>query len=183
MHGLALHRERVIRALLGLVVVHEGGFQRVRQEAPLHRRQDVRQVLEAALVGPLARHLEVEHVAVHHVGRRAGVERGHGLRDHFLRRVARQLHLHAGLLLEFFDQLIDRLVLGRVEPLGEVDHQGLLRRRCKRDSHRERRQHGGRKHLPHGSPPLRSTCMITDGFYFWAFFQASNSVLVSALGG
>jgi hypothetical protein len=89
---------------------------------------DARHVFQLAVVGPLGRDLEVEHVAVGDVGHVARVERGHGLGNHFLRRVERQLDLVLGiLLLELLDGVVQRRVFRRVEALLPPDNQFLLR--------------------------------------------------------
>jgi hypothetical protein len=151
-HGLALHRKGVVAALAGLLVQQVHRLERDRQEARLHRREDVGQVFEAPLGGPLAGNLEVEHVAVGDVGRRARIERGDRLGHRLLRRIARQLDLDAGLLLELGDHVVERLVLLRVEPLRPVDDQGFLRRRTKGKRNRESPERGGGEKLPqHGT--------------------------------
>ena len=127
-HRLLLQRECVVRLLLRLVVVQQRRLDRIGQERSLERRDDVADVLELALVGPLGGDLEIEHVDIHDVRRVAGVECRDSLRDPVLHRVLRQLDLDAGLGLELFDCFVQRIVFGLVEAL-DPPHRDLLLRR------------------------------------------------------
>ena len=151
-HGLLLERERVVRALLGLVVVQIGRLDGVRQEVCLHRREDVGQVLELAIERPLAGNLEVVHVGVRDVGRRAGVERRDGLGDHVLGGVLRELDLDFGLVLELLDRRKEGVVLGLVEALDPPHGEGLLRQRLAPKCNGAAGDDAG-KELIHRSPP------------------------------
>ena len=145
-HGLLLDRVGVVGAALGRVVVEEGGRQRRRLELGAHRIDDARHVFELAVVGPLGGDLEVEHVAVGHVGRVAGVERGHRLRDHLLRRVQRQLDLDLRILgLELLDRGVQRVVLGLVEALAPPDGELFLREGRRSGNERSAQQRAARQ--------------------------------------
>src|SRR5439155_1386821 len=74
-HRLLLQRKGVVRAFLGLVVVQIRRLDSIRQEPILHRRDDVGQVLELAVEGPLAGYLEVIDIGEGNVRRRTGIER------------------------------------------------------------------------------------------------------------
>src|SRR6218665_2845279 len=69
MNRLLLERERVVRLLFRLVAVEVRGLYRVGRKALLDRHQHAADVLELAVVGPLAGDLEVERVGVGHIGR------------------------------------------------------------------------------------------------------------------
>jgi hypothetical protein len=90
-------------------------------------------VFQLAVEGPLGGDLEVIDVGIGDVGRAAGVERRHGLRDHVLDRVLRELDLHALVLrLVLLDRGEQRVVLGLVEALDPPDGELLLRGRLPR---------------------------------------------------
>jgi hypothetical protein len=126
-HRLLLHRKRVIRFLLGLVVVKVGRLDRVFQELVLDRVDDVGDVLQLAIERPFAGHLEIVDVGVGNIGRRAGIEGGHGLGDHVLHGILRQVDLYTGLVLEFLDRREQRVVLGLVESPDPPHRQLFLR--------------------------------------------------------
>src|SRR2546430_4289222 len=77
-HRLLLDRKSVVRALLALVVVEKGRLDGIRRKTGFERRDDIRDVLELAIEGPFAGHLEIVDVRVGNIGRRSGIERRNG---------------------------------------------------------------------------------------------------------
>ncbi|MET3302300.1 hypothetical protein ABIF53_003315 [Bradyrhizobium japonicum] len=120
----------VIGLLLGNVVIEDRRIQRVLHEPILDRLHDIGEVLELALIGPLALRLHVIRVGIGNIGHGAGIERGDRLRNHVLNRVLRQFDLDAGLGFELLDRLDQRVVFGAVEALAPPDRNRLLLRKC-----------------------------------------------------
>jgi len=155
-HGLLLQREGVVGLLLGLVVVEERGLDRVRREDRLDRLNHVGDVLEPAVERPFAGDLEIVDVGIGDIGRRAGIERRHGLRDHVLHGVLREVDLDAGLLLELLHRFEQRIVLGLVEALHPPDRELLLRQDLAAGEEQKRRRDDACEKSVHHYPPNRS---------------------------
>ena len=132
-HALLLQRETVVGFLLGDVVIEQRRLERVRRERRFHRHQDIGEILELALERPLALRLHVVAVGIGDIRHRAGIQRGHRLRNHVLNGVLRQFDLDAGLGLELLDGFKQRVVLGFVKTLSPPDRDFLFlsdRGRC-----------------------------------------------------
>ena len=172
-HALLLQREAVIGLLLGDVVVEQGGFQRVRRERVLHRQHDVGEVLELAFERPLALRLHVIGVGIGDIGHGAGIHRRHGLRDHVLDGVLRQLDLDAGLGLELLDGVEQRVVFGLVEALAPPDRDRLLLRQRRRRGVQQARQRRSRAKALYPQFPLDFTSF---SLICWLFNQLGESL-------
>jgi hypothetical protein len=110
-----------------------------------------REIRESTLEGP-PREIGTEQDTVGEVGRAAGLERRHDLARKFVNRVRDELYLVAGPLLEGDDDLLQRLVLLRIEPLLPPDHEvgGL----CAERRYREHRGENGSSAAHHQPPWL-----------------------------